>query len=161
VGWNPGGWFFIHPEVKMQPGATVTALWRQAGKHMDLFVTGTDGAVWSIWWNDSVGWNPGGWFFIHPEVKMQPGATVTALWREAGKHMDLFVTGTDGAVWSIWWNDSVGWNPGGWGLIGDSYGVAVGQTITAVWASSTHLDLFALGKGGEVVSAWWESDIGW
>ena len=36
------------------------------------------------------------WLLIHSEIKMQPGATVTAVWREAGKHLDLFATGTDG-----------------------------------------------------------------
>ncbi len=159
VGWRPE-WLLIHPEIKMQPGATVAAVWREAGKHLDLFVTGTDGAVWSIWWNDTVGWRPE-WLLFHQEIKMQPGATVAAVWREAGKHLDLFVTGTDGAVWSIWWNDTVGWRQEGWFTIGDSYGLSPGQTITVVWATPHHLDLFAVGKTGEVVSAWWEAELGW
>jgi hypothetical protein len=68
-------------------------------------MTGTDGAVWSIWWdaNEPAGYRPEGWFLIHPEVKANPGATVTALWRN-DQHLDLFMTGTDGAVWSVWWN---------------------------------------------------------
>jgi hypothetical protein len=35
---------------------------------------------------------------------MQPGATVTALWRSNDTHLDLFATGTDGTVWSTWWD---------------------------------------------------------
>jgi hypothetical protein len=38
---------------------------------------------------------------VNNEVKMQPGAAVTALWRSNYTHLDLFSTGTDGAVWSI------------------------------------------------------------
>jgi hypothetical protein len=106
-GWQP--WFLIHPEIKMQPGATVTALWRSNETHLDLFATGTDGAVWSTWWEGGPGWQP--WFLIHPEIKMQPGATVTALWRSNETHLDLFATGTDGAVWSTWWEAGPSWQP--------------------------------------------------
>ncbi|MGH3478495.1 MAG: hypothetical protein ACRDQD_16865, partial [Nocardioidaceae bacterium] len=97
TGWV--NWFSIHPEIKMQPGATVTALWSNP-RHLDLFGTGTDGAVWSTWWQADTGWV--NWFLIDPQVKMQPGATVTALWSNPS-HLDLFATGTDGAVWSTYY----------------------------------------------------------
>ena len=112
----------------MQAGATVTAVWREPGKHLDLFATGSDGAVWSIWWNNRVGWRPEGWRLIHAEIKMQPGATVTAVWREPGKHLGLFATGTDGAVWSISWNDQP--SPA-WGLLANARGVA--QPVKGVY----------------------------
>ena len=84
----------------MQPGATVTALWRSNDTHLDLFshrhrrrrvvhLVGRSRLAAVV--------------LIHPEVKMQPGATVTALWRSNDTHLDLFATGTDGAVWSTWW----------------------------------------------------------
>jgi hypothetical protein len=98
-GWQP--WFLIHPEVKMQPGAPVSALWRSNQTHLDLFATGTDGAVWSTWWEGEPGWQS--WFLIRPQIKMQPGTTVSAVWRTNQTHLDLFATGTDGAVWSTWW----------------------------------------------------------
>src|SRR5256885_1168106 len=74
-GWQP--WFSIHPEVKFQPGATVTPLWANSD-HLDLFVTGQDGAVASDWWQKDVGYAQ--WFDVHPETKFNPGATVTAMW---------------------------------------------------------------------------------
>ena len=49
------------PLPQMQPGATVTALAPREG-HVDLFVTGTDGAVWSTWWEAAPGWQ--NWFFL-------------------------------------------------------------------------------------------------
>src|SRR5438067_3572997 len=102
-------WFLIHPAIKMQAGATVTAVWREPGKHLDLFATGSDGAVWSISWNNKVGWRPEGWPLIRAEIKLQPGANVTAVWREPSKHMDIFPTRTDGAVQSNTWNNTREW----------------------------------------------------
>lgn len=56
--WTTSGppWFLVHNEVKMRPGATVTALWRSNDTHLDLFATGNDGAVWSISWEAARGW---------------------------------------------------------------------------------------------------------
>ena len=48
--------------------------------------------------------------WLHPEVTMQPGAAVAALWRGDG-HLNLFTTGTDGAVWSAWWKPGPSWTP--------------------------------------------------
>jgi hypothetical protein len=163
VGWRPEGWILLHPEIKMHPGATVTAVWEDPGRHLDLFATGTDGAVWTIWWDDVVGWRPEGWILLHPEIKMHPGATVTAVWAVPGEHLDLFVTDSLGSVFSIW-NDADGWRSDGWFIIGDSFTIAAGKTITALWrpdSSFQHLDLFSIGKGDQVVSAYWESELGW
>ncbi len=155
-GWQP--WFLIHPEIKMQPGVTVSALWRSNDTHLDLFATGTDGAVWSSWWEATPGWQP--WFLIHPEVKMQPGATVSALWRSSETHLDLFATGTDGAVWSTWWEGTPGWQP--WFLIHPEVKMQPGASVSALWRSNdTHLDLFATGTDGAVWSSFWESQPGW
>ena len=155
-GWQ--NWFLIHPEVKMQPGATVNALWRSNQTHLDLFATGTDGAVWSTWWEAAPGWQK--WFTVHPEVKMQPGATVNALWRSNQTHLDLFATGTDGAVWSTWWESAPGWQK--WFLIHPEVKMQPGATVSAQWRSNdTHLDLFATGNDGAVWSSWWEGTPGW
>jgi hypothetical protein len=69
-------WFAVRPDIRVHPGATVTALEPFEG-HQDLFATGSDGAVWSTYFKADGGWRP--WFPIHPGTKMQPGATVTAL----------------------------------------------------------------------------------
>jgi hypothetical protein len=59
---SPGNYrFLIHPEIKMQPGATVTVLQPFPG-HVDLFVTDPDGAVWSTFFEPDGGWR--NWFLI-------------------------------------------------------------------------------------------------
>jgi len=75
----PGQWSELGPDYFLDPG-----------------LSGNDGAVWSASWEASRGWWP--WFLVHNEVKMQPGATVTALWRSNETHLDLFATGNGGAV---------------------------------------------------------------
>jgi hypothetical protein len=62
--------------------------------------------VWSTFFETEGGWR--NWFLIHPEVKMQPGATVAVLQPFEG-HVDLFVTGTDGGVWSTFFEPEGGW----------------------------------------------------
>jgi len=106
-GWREAtlGWqrrFPIWPEVaKAKAGAEVAAVWRFP-QHLDLFMTGEDGTVWSAWWEAAPGWQK--WFPILPLVaKANPGATVTPLWSNE-QHLDLFMTGTDGTVWSTWWD---------------------------------------------------------
>jgi hypothetical protein len=94
---------------------------------------------------------------------MQPGATVTALWTESREHLDLFATDARGLVWSTWF-DADGWRPDGWFLIGDSFAISPGKTVTALWSadpSTTHLDLFSIGTQRQVVSAFWEPELGW
>ena len=65
------------PEIKMHPGATVSALWRSGDTHLDLFATGTDGAVWSTWWEAEGGWRP--WFLIRVVGRPRPHACATLL----------------------------------------------------------------------------------
>jgi len=163
VGWRPEGWILLHPEIKMQPGAAVTAVWAILGEHLDLFATGTDGAVWTTSWNNIVGWVPEGWTLLHLEIKMNPGATVTAVYSVPGKHLDLFVTDAFGLVWSTW-KDADNWRPEGWFMISDSFAIGLGKTVTALWSpdpSLNHLDLYSIGPAGQIVAAFWEPELGW
>ena|GEM_PF-3467415 len=154
--WEP--WFAVRPESKAHPGAPVTALWRSGETHLDLFMTGADGTVWSTWWEKGPGWQP--WFPIKPEVKMKPGAEVTALWRSKETHLDLFATSADGTVWSTLWEPQRQWAP--WFPVRPETKVAPGAKVTALWRSKeTHLDLFAAGADGTVWSTLWEPQRQW
>src|SRR5918911_1240122 len=80
-------------------GNTVTALARQPD-HIDLFVVGNNGGIYSTWW-DGV-WHD--WCRIGPEAATVPnGNTVTALARQPD-HIDLFVVGNNGGIYSTWWD---------------------------------------------------------
>jgi hypothetical protein len=58
---------------------------------LDLFVVGTDNAVWHKWWDGS-SW--GGWESLGGSVFSEVSAVS---W--AANRLDLFAVGTDSAVW--------------------------------------------------------------
>ena len=51
------------------------------------------------------------------------------------------------------------WQP--WFRIGDAGLFAPEQPVTALWSNRDHLDLFAVGKNGVVLSTYWEGEKGW
>ena len=159
--WNPvSGWkgsFSIgRPAVGVRPGAAITAVARKA-EQLDLFVTGTDGGIYSAYWNPASGWSS--WFRIgQPGSAIPAGSQVTAVARKA-EQLDLFIAGTDGNVYSAYWNPVSGWK--GWFSIGTpAGGVRAGATVTAVARKAEQLDLFVAAKNGGIYSAYW-SGGGW
>ena len=155
-GWRP--WFQIHPETVFPKEARVTALARRAD-HLDIFVVGHNGAVWSSWWHDDAqSWRP--WFQIHPETVFRYDQEIVPVSREP-EHIDLFTIGHDGVVWSSWWhNDAQSWRP--WFQIHPETRFATTARVTAVSRRPDHLDLFVTGLDGAVWSCWWHDDAqGW
>ena len=59
-------------------------------------------------------------------------------------HLDLFVTGADGAIYSTWWDVNGGW--ANWFSVSGGR-AALGSPITAVAQNADHLDLFVHGDG--------------
>ncbi len=151
AGWRP--WFPIHPETVFRQDRPVVALARQP-EHLDLFRVGFDGAVWSTFWQpDPQGWRP--WFQIHPETRFPLEARVTALARQPD-HLDLYVVGHDGAVWSSWWHaDGGGWRP--WFQLHPETVFRFDQEIVPVGRTADHIDLFVVGHDGAVWSSWWDA----
>ena len=99
--WRPIGGVF-------PAGAPVSAVARTPG-NLDLFVTGSDGVVYTSWWSHGHDWsgvnnswrNIGGVF---------PAANpVAAVSRDPGK-LDLFVVGHDGRVYTSWWGAGRDWS---------------------------------------------------
>jgi hypothetical protein len=93
-------WFQLLPQTGTAvPGQPVTAVWRNPN-HLDLFMTGQDGHVWSTYFENNQ-WQPH-WFALLPDTGVAaPGQPVTAIWRNPD-HLDLFMTGRDGHIWSIY-----------------------------------------------------------
>ena len=157
--WNPSntdgwhGWWPIgdlHVPMRTPINAVV-----RSPDHLDLFATGTDGIIRTAAWapDHTDGWH--GWWPIR-DGRAAPGAPVTAVSRRTD-HLDIFVTGTDGRVWTAAWNPSNtdGWH--GWWPIGDLH-VPMRTPINAVVRSPDHLDLFATGTDGIIRTAAWAPD---
>ena len=155
-GWH--GWWHINGG-QAAPGAAVTAVCRSQDK-LDIFVTGTDGGVYTAAWEPdfSDGWH--GWWRIGGLVAPQ-GAPVHCVSRSTDK-LDIFVTDAWGATQSAAWEPdfSDGWH-GWWHINGGQ--AAPGAPVTAVSRSTDKLDIFVVGTDNRVYTAAWEPDFsdGW
>ena len=89
---------------KLTPPAIVA----RDANHLDLFVMGNDGRVWTNLWTDGINnnrWN--GWFPISdnsndPTVSTFSKQTPPAMVARSAMDLDLFVLATDSRVWTNW-----------------------------------------------------------
>jgi len=147
-----------HTFFEIDPGFTegrsaVTCITRDPD-HLDLFVTGNDGSVHTVYWNSVGGWSS--WSRIDPGFALAR-SEVTAIATGAG-HLDLFVTGIDGGVHSAYWDDASGWSS--WFRIDPGFANAR-SSVTVVARDPEHLDLFVTGNDGGVHSAYWSMASPW
>jgi hypothetical protein len=176
---QPYTWFRIGREAwqVFPQGDNVTAVARN-NHHIDLFLTGYDGGLYSAWWDrdaDNASWThatDGGsytWFRIGSAGEVvRDGTTVTATSRNAD-HVDVFIVGLDGGVYSAWWDanaDNGSWThngPGGpytWFRIGtEGWQVFPQLSVLGAAAQGDHNeDIFTVGFDGGIYSAWWDAN---
>ena len=90
------GHFITNPDVAMQPGTTVAATWQASTHCLSLYATGTDGTVWTTS-STTDGTRFPLWEMLGGDKRMQPGASVSATWRDS-THVSLFVTDAEGFI---------------------------------------------------------------
>ena len=155
-GWH--GWWQINGG-RAAPGAPVHCASRSTD-HLDIFVVGTDNHTHTAAWEPDFtdGWH--GWWNLLGGIAA-PGAHVTAVSRSID-HLDVFVVGTDGGVYTAAWEPDFtdGWH-GWWQINGGT--AAPGAPVTAVSRSTDKLDIFVVGTDNRVFTAAWEPDFtdGW
>ncbi len=131
---------------------------RNEDGRLEVFVQGTDGALWHIWQtapnNGWSGWESlGGWI------------TTPIVGQNADGRLEVFVRGSDGALWHIWQTaPNNGWS--GWESLG---GVISMPTVGC--NQDGRLEVFAQGTDGALWHIWqtapnngwsgWESLGGW
>jgi hypothetical protein len=147
----PNVWPPVSTTAKSVAGAPVTAV-TFLGEELQLFMAGTDGTIWTIRRREGK-WDTAWSAIKRPpksggsNVVTTPGAPITAVYRDS-EHLDLFVSGTDGAIWTI------GQEKGTWGaswtnpVAGTRYAVysTPGAPISAVYHTTGQLDVFVAGK---------------
>jgi hypothetical protein len=109
---------------------------------LDVFVRGTDDALWHKWYED--GWS--GWESLGGVMTSDPAAVSWGNGR-----IDVFARGTDNALWHRWYDN--GWS--GWESLG---GIISDGPDVASWAPG-RLDVFAKGTDGVLWHKWY--DNGW
>ena len=152
------GWWRIS-DLEAKPGSSVSVTSRGAD-WLDIFVVGNDGGIYTASWNPAFedGWH--GWWRIG-DITVDPGSPVSAVSRSADK-LDVFVTGSDGGIYSAAWEPGFtdGWH--GWSRIGD-LAADPESYIAAVSRGTDKLDIFVVGPDGKVQANGWEPKFpcGW
>ncbi len=130
-----GGWESLGGVLESPPRVVA---W--APNRLDIFVVGTNSALWHRWWDGSAwgGWESlGGVLTTPPEV---------VSW--GTNRLDVFALGTDHALWHRWWDGSA-W--GGWESLG---GVLTSPPKAVAWGPN-RLDIFGLGVDHALWHRWW------
>jgi hypothetical protein len=135
-------------------GATAVAAVARNPNQLDLFVAGTDGGIYSTWWDSAGGWHS----FFRIDDGFAKGATSVAAVARNPDVLDIFVTGKDGRVYSSWWDSAGGWH---WFFQPDDSFETGATAVTAVARNPDAIDLFVTGRDGATYSTWWRSASGW
>jgi hypothetical protein len=119
-----------------------------AANRLDVFVKGTDDAMYHKWWNGSA-W--GGFENLAGVINSAPEAVS---W--GANRLDIFAKGTDNAMYHKWWNGSA-W--GGWENLG---GVLDSAPCAVSWGPN-RLDVFVKGTDNAMYHKWWNGSAwgGW
>jgi hypothetical protein len=152
MSWSTARWFPVWPDVRMMPGATVSAVTPSDG-HLNLFATGTDGTVWSTWFEDG-NWHR--WYAIWPDVRMMPGAAIMAR-QNSLINAPLFTTAVDGTVWSTFLDENYFWRP--WQAIHPKKRMYPGVTGSLLMGRTYVLDSRGVAWITELgaIDDWWAS----
>jgi hypothetical protein len=150
--WLPLGGFF-------PKGNQVTAVSRTSNS-LDLFIVGSDGAVYNSEWSSTTGWTGIGNDWRNLGGAFPPNTRVAAVARTQN-NLDLFICGGDGIVYTSQWSSNSGWSSIGnnWTNIGGIF--PAGAMVTAVARKADHLDLFITGINSLVYTSSWSPETGW
>jgi hypothetical protein len=125
-------------------------------ERLDIFVIGTDAALYHKYWSPSTGWGPsiGGYERLGGVILGNP---MTVSW--AFERLDIFVIGTDRALYHKYWSPSTGWGPSvnDYERLG---GVIVGSPTVVSWGPE-RLDIFVRGTDLALYHKYWSPTTGW
>jgi hypothetical protein len=124
-------------------------------ERLDVFVIGTDAALYHKYWSPSTGWGPADGFERLGGVIV--GNPVAVSW--AFERLDIFVVGTDLALYHKYWTPSSGWGPSAndFERLG---GVIVGSPTAVSWGPE-RLDVFVRGTDLALYHKYWSPSTGW
>jgi hypothetical protein len=132
-GWS--GWQSLGGSLTASPAAT-----SPGSGLIDVFVRGTDGALWlKTTTNNGASWS--GWTSLGGQL---PNGTGPAACSWGSGRLDVFVQGTDGALWHKWYTGT-SWS--GWQSLG---GALTSSAAAATAPGSSTIDVFVRGTDGAV-----------
>jgi hypothetical protein len=141
------------------PGSLVSAA-AMGADHLDTFVAGLDGHVWTAAWGPQTNWNWAGWWQIY-DLQVPLAAPISAVSRAPG-WLDIFVVGADGGIYSAAYNVSFSdWWHGWWNI--QQGRTRPGSQVAVLSRDPNSLDIFVVGEDNRVYTAWWRGQewAGW
>jgi hypothetical protein len=141
VGHPWSGW--TSPGGQLASGTGPTACSWGSGR-LDLFVKGTDGALWHKWYTGT-SWS--GWESLGGTLTSSPAAT-----SPGSGLIDVSARGSDGALWYKDWNGAA-WSS--WHSLGGQIPAGTGPAACS-WGSG-RLDVFVQGTDGVMYQKTWSS----
>lgn len=127
----------IHSAAVYQPGPEV----------MEVFSVGLDGAVRVVWKERNSNWRPP--YSITGPGFATPGAPIAAVFQPRNNQVEVFVIGTDGAIWIIWKANQGPWSPPG-RLTEPNVSRSTGGIAAVVMPGYDMLEVFYVGSDGAV-----------
>jgi hypothetical protein len=124
MSWHP----FFRIDDGFTKGVGAVAAVARNPDHLDLFVTGNDGRIYTAWWDSATSWAT--WFPF--DAGFTKGVSAVAAVARNPDHLDLFVTGNDGRIYTAWWDSATSWAT--WFPIDAGFTKATGSwTCPATW----------------------------
>jgi hypothetical protein len=149
-------------------------------QNLDVFVAGTDGNVYTTYWNAQMGkdaaakWGAPFTVTTGPCLSTTracagsavPGSPIAAVARNPYQ-IDIFYVGVDGGIWTSWWTAGQPWTtmeiqgPSSQVQYSPSAIATPGAAITATARDAQRLDVFLVGLDGGLWTSAWHGGGGW
>ena len=144
--WNGSAWGGPENLGGVLNSPPAVASW--GANRLDIFVVGTDQALWHRWWNGSA-W--GGWESLGGFLTSKPSVVA---W--GPNRLDVFARGGDKALWHKYWNGSA-WSA--WESLG---GILESEPVAVSWGAN-RIDVFVIGADQAMWHKAWNGSawIGW
>jgi hypothetical protein len=139
-------------------GSSVAAASRDWSR-LDVFWVNPSGNVQQARWFDLAQANPN-WLqtAVSPAVAYSSSAQISAVTREPS-NLDLFLVGTDGAVYNPYFTDASGWGQARAAAVGTAIS---GSAIAGTTRTPSNLDAFEVGANGTThYSEFWSAGNNW
>jgi Domain of unknown function (DUF1906)/Repeat of unknown function (DUF346) len=118
--------------------------------NLEIYATGSNGALEQKFWNSSKGWSS--WVNLGGSITGTP----SALYDPASGRLEVYARGAGGALFQKSWSAKTGWST--WINLGGSL---AGSPAAIYDQASGHLEVYATGTNGALEQKSWKPSTGW
>lgn len=140
------------------PGAPISAVYYPLGEQLEVFVGGSDGAVYVIWKAQNGAWNQP--YALTGPGSIPPGGNLAAVYQPLNEHLEVFFSDMNGTITGLWKAQNGAWNAPFW-LTGTGF-APPGAGIAAAWYPlGEQLEFFVSDVNGAIAGFWKAQNGAW